>query len=63
MKMKPKLMAYSTKPPAHPEDGDRVRSRNVGKPSHIDAADYSRKFHQINHAGAQQQARLDFCIV
>jgi hypothetical protein len=22
----------ATKPPAHPKDGDRVKSRNVGKP-------------------------------
>jgi len=33
----------ATKPPAHPEDGEGVRSRNVGKPSHPDAADCQRK--------------------
>ena len=32
-------------PPARPEDGDGVISRNVEKPSHIDAADCPRKFH------------------
>jgi hypothetical protein len=25
----------ATKPPTHPEDGDRVSSRNVGKPSYF----------------------------
>jgi len=28
----------------HPEDGDGVISRNVGKTSHIDAVVYPRKF-------------------
>jgi len=28
----------STKPPAHPDDGDRVRSQNVGKPSRLGVA-------------------------
>ena len=28
----------ATRPPAHPEYGDRVSSRNVGEPSHPDAA-------------------------
>lgn len=32
---------------AHPGDGDGVRSRNVGKPSHLDKAVCSRKFHWI----------------
>ena len=37
----------ATKPPAHPEDGDGVSSRNVGKPSHLDAAVCRRKFRYI----------------
>jgi len=35
----------STKPPAHPEDGDGVSSQNVRKPSYIDVAVGLRKFH------------------
>jgi hypothetical protein len=35
----------SAKPPAHPEDGDGVSSRNVGKPSHLYVAVCPRKFH------------------
>ena len=35
----------ATKPPAHPEDGDVVSSRNVGKPSHSDAAVCQKKIH------------------
>jgi hypothetical protein len=34
----------TTKPPAHPEDGDGVSSRIVGKPSRPDAAVCQRKF-------------------
>jgi hypothetical protein len=34
-----------TKLPAHPEDGDGVSARNVGKPSHLDTPVYPRKFH------------------
>jgi len=37
----------ATKPPAHPEDGDGVSSRIVGKPSHSDAAVCQRKFNWI----------------
>jgi len=40
----PKLMCGATKPPAHPEDGDGVTCRNVGKP-HFDPAVFPRKFH------------------
>jgi len=35
----------AAKPPAHPEDEDGIRSRNVGKPSVPDAAVCPRKFH------------------
>ena len=35
----------ATKPPAQPENGDEVESRNVGKPSLSDAALCPRKFH------------------
>jgi hypothetical protein len=35
----------ATKPPAHPEYGDGFSSRNVGKPSHPDAAVCPRKFY------------------
>jgi len=35
----------NTKPPVHPEDGDGISSRNVGKPSHPDAAVCPRKSH------------------
>jgi len=35
----------ATKPPAHPEDGDEVKARNVRKPSYPDAAVCLRKFH------------------
>jgi len=38
---------HATEPPAHPEDGDEVTSRNVGKTSHLDAAVFARKFHQM----------------
>jgi len=38
----------TTKPPAHPEYGDRVSSWNVGKPSHLNAAICLRKFHCIH---------------
>jgi len=31
-------------PPAHPEDGGGVISRNVGKPSHLEAAVLKKKF-------------------
>ena len=41
------LQFGSTKPPAHPEDGDGVSYRNVGKPSHLDATVCPRKFHCI----------------
>jgi len=34
----------TTKPPAHPEDGDGVSARNVGKP-HPDVAICQRKFY------------------
>jgi len=37
----------STKPPTHPEDGDGVISRNVRKPSLLDAAVCQRKFNWI----------------
>jgi hypothetical protein len=37
----------STKPTAHPEDGDGVSSRIVEKPSHLDAAVCLRKLHWI----------------
>jgi len=33
-----------TKHPAHPEGGDGFSHRNVGKPSHFDAADCPGKF-------------------
>jgi len=36
----------ATKPPAHPEDEDGVSTRNVGKPSHPDAAVCPRYFHR-----------------
>ena len=36
-------------PPSHPTGGDGVTSRNVGKPSHLDAAVLPRKFHWINN--------------
>jgi len=35
----------STKPPAHREDGDRISSQNVLKPSHLEAA--VRKCHSV----------------
>ena len=35
----------ATKPPARPEDGDIVSSRNNVKPSHPDVAVCLRKFH------------------
>jgi hypothetical protein len=38
----------STKPPAHPEYGDRISSWNVGKPSHLNAVVCLRKFHCIH---------------
>jgi hypothetical protein len=38
---------YATKPPAHPEDGDGNSSRNVVKPSHLDAAVCLRKVHLL----------------
>jgi hypothetical protein len=41
----------ATKPPAHPEDWDKIRSRNVGKSSHPDAAVYPRKFRLIFKLG------------
>jgi len=41
----------STKPPAHPEGGGIVTSRNVGKPSHLDAAVCPRKFRWILNWG------------
>jgi len=40
-----KVCRRSAKPPARPEDGDGVSYRNVGKPSHLDAAVCPRKFH------------------
>jgi hypothetical protein len=40
-------LALSPSSPAHPEDGDGVSSRNVGKPSCLDAADCPRKFNWI----------------
>jgi hypothetical protein len=39
----------ATKPPAHPEDGDGNNSRNVVKPSHLEAAVCLRKFHWITY--------------
>jgi len=43
----PKLTSCfgATKPPGQPEDGDEFSARNDGKPSHLDAAVYPRKFH------------------
>ena len=42
----PKPISFgATKPPALSEDGDGVGTRNVGKPSHLDAAVCQRKFH------------------
>jgi hypothetical protein len=38
----------TTKPPAHPEDGDRVHSRNVVKTSH-------------SGAGAARENLIEFC--
>ena len=38
---------FSTKPPAHPEDGDGVSSWNIGRPSHLDTAVCPRKCHWI----------------
>jgi hypothetical protein len=38
---------HTTEPPAHPEDGDGVTSRNVRNTSHIDAAVCPRKLHRI----------------
>jgi len=41
-----KLISFSAiKPPAHPGDADGVGFRNVGKPSHPNAAVCPRKFH------------------
>ena len=37
----------ATKPPAHTEDGDGNSSRNVVKPSHLDAVVCLRKVHWI----------------
>ena len=37
----------ATKPPAHPEDGDGNSSRNVVKPSNLDAVVCLRKVHWI----------------
>ena len=37
----------ATKSPAHPEDGDGVCCRNVGKPLHPDEAVCLRKFNSI----------------
>ena len=43
----PKLVISfaATKPPAQPEDGDVISSRNVGKPLHTDVAVRPRKFY------------------
>jgi hypothetical protein len=42
--LEPKPISFgSNKPPQHLEDGDRVRYRNVVKPSHLDGAVCPRK--------------------
>jgi hypothetical protein len=50
----------STKPLAHPLDGDGASSRNVGKPSHYDAAGCPRKFHRIISPRNLQDLNLNF---
>ena len=51
------------KPPADPEDGNGVRSRNVGKPSHPDAAVCLRIFHWILSPRMPQAFLLFFLVV
>jgi len=41
------ISSGSTKPPAYPEDWDRVSPKNVGKPSRVDVAVRLRKYQWI----------------
>ena len=52
----------STKPPAHPEDGDGVSSRNVGRPSHLDAAVCPKKKNSLNSVAAKA-SRLIIIVI
>ena len=54
----------STKPAAHPVDGDGVSDRNVRKSSHLDAAVWWRKFHRIlSPRKVQDLQAVIFCFV